>query len=699
MTRTTVVVLAVVCSALVAIGFGTVRLVGQARADLLEQLDRSQLRQVNELARLLREDIEHVGADLRFVGGLVQGAPSAADRRDEIAALMTSVREYHLAAIYDESGAVLLSVADPGLERELSAARFAPEMARTALDALRLSPGQVVSAHPFDVGGESFRVFAMSLPDRRPGRPAAVAVVVDTQTLFAKLRLITADNQSRVMLLGAGGRPTSATDPSLAAAARALDRGAMPGYAGLIAAMRGQRRGLRHLDAREAARLGLGEATAVAAFAPVDAGDDGRWSVATMSSTATFEAHERSLVLCVGGAGLAVALLLIGFGGYLVVTQRRAAALRERLRASEALAAAHARTQKILDHIPTGVMTFSADGRLRAVNHALEGRVPAEALGAPLSRAFPDAPEPLVRMVRALVSSARGSEQVQSLYGEAAALFGQEGRYNLHAVPIELRGADPRILFVVEDVSHVHALESQLLRAEKLATIGELAAGMAHEVGTPLGVVRGRAEYVLRKLGPDHAQREGIADIVEQIDQVTRSIRQLLDFARIAPAAVQPVDVRDTLRDIAELLRFEAERRKIELAVEVEARLEPAAADPDQLQQVLVNLTKNALDACGAGGHVTLRARAEPDEPRGRRLRLEVADDGCGIPAANLHRIFDPFFTTKKRGQGTGLGLAVTAQVVRNHGAEIRVDSEERRGSRVSLFWPTAEAEERRSHG
>jgi signal transduction histidine kinase len=118
-------------------------------------------------------------------------------------------------------------------------------------------------------------------------------------------------------------------------------------------------------------------------------------------------------------------------------------------------------------------------------------------------------------------------------------------------------------------------------------------------------------------------------------------------------------------------------------------------ADPDQLQQVLVNLVLNAIDATAAGGHVTLGAAlaAPPAGEAGyRRVRIEVGDDGCGIPEELRLQIFDPFFTTKKRGQGTGLGLTIAADIVRSHGAEIEVESEPGRGTRMILLWPTEAA-------
>ncbi|HWE26804.1 MAG TPA: HAMP domain-containing sensor histidine kinase, partial [Polyangia bacterium] len=161
----------------------------------------------------------------------------------------------------------------------------------------------------------------------------------------------------------------------------------------------------------------------------------------------------------------------------------------------------------------------------------------------------------------------------------------------------------------------------------------------------------------------------------------------------------QPVSIGEALGDVADLLRFEAERRKTTITLEATADLAPLSADPDQLRQVLVNLMKNALDASAPGSRVVLRALRDSDDAMHSRLRIEVEDHGCGIPAASLNRIFDPFYTTKKRGHGTGLGLAVTAQIVRNHGAEIRVESKEGVGSLISVLWPITAKEERPSHG
>jgi signal transduction histidine kinase len=293
-----------------------------------------------------------------------------------------------------------------------------------------------------------------------------------------------------------------------------------------------------------------------------------------------------------------------------------------------------------------------------------------------------------------MLDQACATQQVVSLQGEPLALFGEEGQFRIHAVPLERHEPEVRVLVVLEDLSDLRALETQLLRAEKLATVGVLAAGIAHEIGTPLGVVRGRAEYTVAKLGAGHPQAAGVQVIVDQIDRVSRTIRQLLDFSRVQPPAVRPVALAPLARGVAELLRVEAERRKVALRLEVPEGLPSVAADPDQLQQVLVNLSLNACDACEPGGEVSLSATAPASawEP----VRVVVRDDGCGIPAENLNQVFDPFFTTKKRGQGTGLGLTMVAQIVRNHGGRMELESEPGRGTRVTLLWPAAPPAEER---
>jgi signal transduction histidine kinase len=227
----------------------------------------------------------------------------------------------------------------------------------------------------------------------------------------------------------------------------------------------------------------------------------------------------------------------------------------------------------------------------------------------------------------------------------------------------------------------LNRLEHQLVRAEKLASVGALTAGLAHELGTPLAIIRGRAEIL-----EERTQWPEIKTILEQSDRIASTLRQVLDFSREQPVAMQPTDAVSAFRTIASLLNFRLRPKQIRLQIEPAEGALFIAADPDQLQQVLVNLVMNACDACQEDGTITLRARREPASPG--FIRLDVTDDGCGIPPDKLDAVFDPFFTTKPKGEGTGLGLPVAASIVRNHQGQISITSTEGQGTTVSILWP-----------
>jgi signal transduction histidine kinase len=678
------------CAALTSVGFGVLTLLERNRAALAQQFATDRQAQFDEATRGVAETLEDVGEDLRFAGELLSQPGSDAEHRRELRALLEAVGQYKVIATYNAQGAERLRLLDRRTGKTLARGAVPSQMAETARRALQRPPGDITTSPPLGEPQPWLRVMATALP-AVDGRPAgAVAVLVDTESFFTPLRIVTSDPEARLLLVGAHGQPTPASDPTLADWYRRLDtQGALvPTFASMAARLREGERGRLPLREDEAERLGLGRAEAVAIFTPLRVRGGSHWAVATLVSTAALRSHEQALIWRLAGAALLVALFLVAFAVYVVLAQRRAAALRESRRHAEQLAHLHDKTQKILDHIPAGVLALTETGRISAVNQVLRARMPESAVGAPLAAAFPQAPEPVVSRLRTLVEAANAEARPHSLLGEPLALFGDEGRFNLHAVPLEARDPEVRTLLVVEDLTNVRALETQLLRAEKLATVGVLAAGIAHEIGTPLGVVRGRAEYVLGKLGPGHPQGPGVAVIIEQIDRVSRTLRQLLDFSRLQATAVRPVAVGPIARDVHELLRVEADRRRVRLELDVPDALPPVAADPDQLQQVLVNLALNACDACGPGGQV--RLSASPPTGAWGLVALTVRDNGCGIPKESLNQVFDPFFTTKKRGQGTGLGLTMVAHVVRNHGGRLELESEPGQGTCVTVLWPTA---------
>lgn len=233
---------------------------------------------------------------------------------------------------------------------------------------------------------------------------------------------------------------------------------------------------------------------------------------------------------------------------------------------------------------------------------------------------------------------------------------------------------------ILEEAAKKVELERQLQQSEKLAAVGRLAAGLAHEIGTPLNIISGRAEYLLAEMEEGdskecHPERErrakGLSIIIDQIERIRRIIEQLLGYARVHPPQIAPTPLPQVLSNVLSLLDHELKQRNIQVELKVPEGLPDLAADPHLLQQVFVNLLLNALDAMPEGGHVRIAALV-----KNGWMEMSVEDTGCGIPPEDLPRIFDPFFTTKKTGEGTGLGLSVVYGIVRDHGGRIEVKSE-----------------------
>jgi signal transduction histidine kinase len=231
--------------------------------------------------------------------------------------------------------------------------------------------------------------------------------------------------------------------------------------------------------------------------------------------------------------------------------------------------------------------------------------------------------------------------------------------------------------------SRLHVAQA-LVRAEKLITVGVLSAGIAHEIGSPLAVIRGRAESVLDfQDGPTRS--EDMRVIIKHIDNISTKIRQLLDFSRRQAVAPSPVPFDVAVERARELLQWKLAAKGLSLVVKIDDHLPHLAADPDQLQQVLVNLLLNACDASKKGQSVLVTARALADDEVG----FSVVDHGVGVASEHMNTIFDPFFTTKKRGEGTGLGLTIVEGIVRNHGGQINLASTPAEGTTVTVRWPT----------
>ena len=225
--------------------------------------------------------------------------------------------------------------------------------------------------------------------------------------------------------------------------------------------------------------------------------------------------------------------------------------------------------------------------------------------------------------------------------------------------------------------------QDQLVRTEKLASIGQLAAGVAHEINNPLGSVLLYADILCKDTPEeDVQQREDLQMIIREANRCKTIVNDLLNFSRQNEVLAQTIDLNEMLRQLAREHRKQELYQNIELIEDLDPAIPAIQADPLQIHQVLVNLMKNSAEAMPDGGQLTLRTRSGPTPGV---IALEVQDTGSGISQDNMKRIFTPFFTTKPIGKGTGLGLAIAYGIVKMHRGQINVQSEIGRGTTFTI--------------
>jgi len=288
---------------------------------------------------------------------------------------------------------------------------------------------------------------------------------------------------------------------------------------------------------------------------------------------------------------------------------------------------------------------------------------------------------------------------ISDIEGEIASGLGQERHLSISSLPV--RGSAGDVTFgvsIVTDITEKIHLEQALLQTEKMAAMGTLASGLAHEVGTPMNVILGRAESLLRHTKEEKTAR-GLMIIIEQIDRMTRLIQHLLTFARGVPIEKKRLDINRVINKGIDLVEQHAKAKGITMNTDLDPRLPEIHADGDQILQVMVNLFLNAIDAIEGKGTIRVtthlirieqRGSPRPGElsPGNQMVQILLKDSGGGIDPAHLDKIFDPFFTTKPVGKGTGLGLAVALGTIRNHGGQIMVASSVGQGTTFSIRLP-----------
>jgi signal transduction histidine kinase len=250
-----------------------------------------------------------------------------------------------------------------------------------------------------------------------------------------------------------------------------------------------------------------------------------------------------------------------------------------------------------------------------------------------------------------------------------------------------------RNLGVVQDITERKNLEKSLVESEKLAGIGTLAAGIAHEINTPLQIITGASENLQKKLSsgvvvhPDELERR-LQNINENAWRISAIVRSLLDYARSAPGDIQACSINHIVQNMLTLTEHQFKSwSNIHILTWLDENLPDVKCNPNKIIQVLVNLLNNARDAMPKGGRIHIETTFDPELSM---VLLRVKDSGVGIPADHSSRIFDPFFTTKQPGEGTGLGLSISAGILRAHGGKIELENTRESGSCFKLSLPIA---------
>jgi len=236
---------------------------------------------------------------------------------------------------------------------------------------------------------------------------------------------------------------------------------------------------------------------------------------------------------------------------------------------------------------------------------------------------------------------------------------------------------------VAERTEELRRIQSQLIRAEQLASIGQLAAGIAHEINNPLGIILGFAQSILEQMRADNPLRGPLRIVERETLRCKRIVQNLLDFSRQSELALSSTDLRSVIEGALAALSHQIAQQGIEVERSYETDVPLVLVDAQQMHQVCANIILNAIQAMPKGGKLTLTVQVVAEE-----IWLQFKDTGIGIPEENLGRIFDPFFTTKEVGQGTGLGLSVTFAIVKQHGGSIEVESAVGKGSCFTIKLP-----------
>ena len=336
----------------------------------------------------------------------------------------------------------------------------------------------------------------------------------------------------------------------------------------------------------------------------------------------------------------------------------------------------------LVEHLPCGVVTTDPKGIVRVLNPEARRLLQVDDSIAPgeieLPSSFMELVGPTLR------------NQVESAPEEIVLRSGSRDQANLRVNCLPLEGEHGELLGVVlvlNDHTTLEKLQRAVRQADRLASIGTLASGMAHEIKNPLTALKTFTQLLPKRYNDAEFRHDFSGLAGSEIARIERIVNQLLAFARPAPLMIEQVNLHEIIGNAVKLVGPQASRHQVRVRTAFQAEHDYIAADKDRLQQVLLNLLLNAIQANPEGGWIEVGTETEPGTAEHDAfIRLDVSDGGSGIPAEILPHIFDPFFTTK--GEGTGLGLSVSYNIIAEHKGRLEVESEPGKGTCFSMYLP-----------
>jgi PAS domain S-box-containing protein len=423
------------------------------------------------------------------------------------------------------------------------------------------------------------------------------------------------------------------------------------------------------------------------AFAPVNIGAanaDRTWSVAVVAPVSEVQSPANRVYFRQGAIqvviGLIILVVLFFFRANERMWMRRLEQeVKEKTRdladTTKRLRQSEERYRLLVESADDLIFALDQACRIQSVSQSytrLTGESTAGAVGRPLWQILGNAnPERLCENVKRVLASGRSitEEQWVEIGGKK---YWLDVKYT-RVTPAESPGSTDGVLTVMvvaRDITESKQIEAQLFNTQKLASLGELSAGIAHEINNPIAIILGFTEMLLEKVEPDSKQYEILQAIERQGNSCKRIVENLLAFARVPSHETGDIDVANALERTIKVVKNTMLTRKIELSTDISRDLPAVSGNTQELEQVFLNIITNAVAAMKGGGTLHISAHAGD-----RGIRIRFRDTGEGIPEENLDKIFEPFFTTKEVGEGTGLGLSVSYGIVKKLGGEILVDS------------------------